>query len=208
VTISVNGTHDSEHGHPLDLTTIAFAESRRDDRPGYDEREVDAFVERCRADFDRLNQRVETLEAEAAEFRGRSQDEIVLESISILTTAQQTADTTVKNADEYSGRIMAEARDLFEESRIRANQIVDKAQHTAAETVHAATTTNAELQRHQIYLQAVRESMRIQLVATLESVRNHVLAEFEPAGLVEPSAPVEPAGPVEPDVPSPPHGSD
>ena len=55
----------------------------------------------------------------------RRDDDIVLQSVSILTTAQQTADTTVKNADDYSGRIMSEARSMYEEARQRAKIIVD-----------------------------------------------------------------------------------
>lgn len=69
----------------------------------------------------------------------------VLRSVSVLAQAQRTADTTVAQADEYSARVMGEARSMYENARLRAAEMVDPAHHEAS---RAAETTDLERGDH------------------------------------------------------------
>src|SRR5512132_3466051 len=102
-------TFGGENGRltAADLQAVTFHETRGLGK-GYDEDEVDAFIDRCSEQVQALAHRIQELEEQNTKLADpeRRDDDIVLQSVSILTTAQQTADTTVKNADDYSGRIM------------------------------------------------------------------------------------------------------
>jgi DivIVA domain-containing protein len=106
-----------------DLQTVRFQESQGFGR-GYDEAEVDAFIARCASEFQRLTKRVDELEAQASTLatKGATDGYIATQSATILSVAQQTADVTVKNADEYSVRVMTEARTMYSPLRQSTRQ--------------------------------------------------------------------------------------
>ena len=64
------------------------------------------------------------MQSQIAELQERidrdSRSNEVAQAISVLITAQQTADKTVAQADGYSAKVMAEARDLYEDTRKNA----------------------------------------------------------------------------------------
>ena len=127
---------------PLDLGQVSFSKTSAFGGRGYDEQEVDAFVATVTHELDRLRSRVKELEAEAGELRAaapRSDADVVAQSLSILTNAQQAADTAVASADEYSGRVIAEARQAYNDASQRSQEIMDEAQRAASTTSRPST---------------------------------------------------------------------
>src|SRR5690349_9209455 len=92
-----------------DLQKVTFASSKAFGH-GYEQHGVDSFVSRCAAVVDHLRNQLRQQEQELADLRARverdSRSNEVQHAISVLSTAQQTADRTVAQADEYSTRVM------------------------------------------------------------------------------------------------------
>ena len=173
---------DQENGvgaDPLDLNHVRFSETTAFGGRGYDEQEVDAFVATVTHELDRLRSRVKVLEAEleVLEATPRADADVVAQSLSILATAQQAADTTVASADEYSGRVIAEARPAYNDASQRAQEIMEEAQRAA----EVASATQSELDKRTVYLAALHDSVKVQLTTTLEAILDHVTAEYEKA---------------------------
>ncbi len=181
-------TFGGENGRltAADLQAVTFHETRGLGK-GYDEDEVDAFIDRCSAQVQALANRIRELEEENTKLADpqRRDENIVLQSVSILTTAQQTADSTVKNADEYSGRIMSEARSMHEQARQRAKIIVDEAHRLASEASETAALRHDELERQTVYLRVLRDSTQVQVEQFLKGLLDHVTAEY---GRADPAA--------------------
>jgi DivIVA domain-containing protein len=173
------GGQESVGADPLDLGHVSFSEAKAFGGRGYDEQEVDAFVATVTHELDRLRRRVRELEAEAAELREatRSEADVVAQSLDILTSAQQAADTAMASADEYSGRVIAEARQVYDDASQRAQEITDEAQRAA----ELAAATQSELDKRTIYLAALHDSVKVQLTTTLEAILDHVASEYEKA---------------------------
>ena len=169
-----------------DLQAVTFHETRGLSR-GYDQDEVDAFIDRCAEQIQTLTDRIARLEEEdttrAAAPRG--DDDVVLQSVSILTTAQQTADSTVKGADEYSARVMSEARSMHEEARLKAATIVDEAHRLASAAAEQAAAEQGELERQTMYLRVLRQSSHVQVENFLRGLLDHVTTEY---GRADPAA--------------------
>jgi hypothetical protein len=140
---------------------------------------VDAFVATVTHELDRLRSRVKEVEAEAGELRAavpRGGADVVAQSLSILTSAQQAADTAVASADEYSGRVIAEARQAYNHASQRAQEIMDEA---AGGRTRPAT--QSELDKRTVYLAALHDSVKVQLTSTLEAILDHVTSEYQKA---------------------------
>ena len=121
-------------------------------------------------------------------------------AISVLTSAQQTADRTVAQADDYSARVMSEARDLFEDARRNSatleQETEEKARHVyedalsraatleretkdkLAELTLSAKTAQQELDTQTAYLRTLRDASRTQIEAFLEGLLDHVAEEY------------------------------
>jgi len=165
---------------PVDLSQVSFSETKAFGGRGYDEQEVDAFVATVTHELDRLRSRVKELEAEAGELRAavpRGGADVVEQSLSILTSAQQAADTAVASADEYSGRVIAEARQAYNNASQRAQEIMDEAERAA----ELASATQSELDKRTVYLAALHDSVKVQLTSTLEAILDHVTSEYQKA---------------------------
>ena len=165
---------------PVDLGQVSFSETKAFGGRGYDEQEVDAFVATVTHELDRLRSRVKELEAEAGELRAavpRGGADVVEQSLSILTSAQQAADTAVASADEYSGRVIAEARQAYNDASQRAQEIMDEAERAA----ELASATQSELDKRTVYLAALHDSVKVQLTSTLEAILDHVTSEYQKA---------------------------
>jgi BMFP domain-containing protein YqiC len=120
----------------------------------------------------------------------------VKHAISVLTTAQQTADKTVEQADAYSAKVMSEARDLYEDARRNAatleQETEDKARHVyedalgrvaaleresadkVAQLTLSAATAQKELESQTAYLRTLRDSTRVQMESFLEGLLDHL----------------------------------
>jgi DivIVA domain-containing protein len=164
---------------PADLQTVRFQESKGFGR-GYDETEVDAFVARCAAEMQRLTKRVEELEAQAGALAQQvpTDEYIAMQSASILSVAQQTAETTMKNADAYSARVMAEARAMYDDARRKSTAMLDDAHRLATEAIDQATERHEEIERQTVYLRALRDSTQVQVQTFLSGLLDHVTNEY------------------------------
>jgi DivIVA domain-containing protein len=162
-----------------DLQTVRFQESKGFGR-GYDEAEVDAFVARCASELQRLTKRVDELEAQASTLatKGPADGYIATQSATILSVAQQTADTTVKNADEYSARVMAEARTMYDDARRKSSKMLDDAHRLAADAIDQANERHEEVERQTVYLRALRDSTKVQVETFLSGLLDHVTSEY------------------------------
>src|SRR5947209_5231479 len=97
---------------------------------GYEQNEVDAFVDKCAAWIDWFNQQLHGAQRDLARLTRQVADsggDQVQQAIQVLTNAQQTADTTVRQADQYSLRVMSEAKQLYEEARLRTASLEQEA---------------------------------------------------------------------------------
>ena len=207
---------DATAGMPDDitgatLTSAAFSPAKGFSRGGYDAQEVDRFLRLGAAAVDRLNgrlvaaeQRLREAGAQIQELRDRierdSRTNEVQHAISVLTTAQITADSTVAQADEYSARVMTEARDLYDDARrdaaVLQQETEDKSravyedalqrvadverenQQRLAQLTLAAVSAQNELDEQTTYLRTLRDAASIQMQKFLEGMLDHVAEEY------------------------------
>lgn len=207
MTDSTSGLRNLDAVTGADLQTVTFANSKGFGR-GYDQHEVDSFVVRCAQLVDRLRARMDEVaagyQAQIAELSERierdSRSNEVAQAMSVLITAQQTADKTVGQADEYSAKVMAEARELYEDTRKNAatleQETEDKARHVYEEALSRAEaiereandrvarvnlnseSVQAELDQQTAYLRTLRDTSRIQIQSFLEGLLDHVAEEY------------------------------
>jgi DivIVA domain-containing protein len=186
---------------PADVREVRFARSTIL-HPGYNDTEVDRFL-------DRVGEELARLHAEKAELRDRVQalraqvgDEQPREAptahaVSLLAVAQQTADQYVAEAESFSRVMVSEAQQQYEEQMQTAREKVGamiQAAHEAAARIVADgggpapggdARTAEELQEQVAYLQAFGQACRTQLRAYLEVL----LADVEQAwGRSDPAA--------------------
>ncbi len=193
------------------LVTTTFATTRGLSRTGYDPHEVDAFLVRTASSVDGLISRLTAAErqladaqAEIARLRDRidrdSRTAEVQQAVSVLTSAQITADATVANADEYSARVMTEAQELYEETRRNA-AILEQETQDKAKAVYedallrvedferenagrlAQLTVDTDIAQREVdeqtaYLKTLRDAARTQLEIFLEGMLDHVAEAY------------------------------
>lgn len=207
MTDSTSGLRNLDEVTGADLQTVTFATSKGFGR-GYDQHEVDSFVVRCAQLVDRLRARMDEVVAgyqtQVTELQERidrdSRSNEVAQAMSVLITAQQTADKTVAQADGYSAKVMAEARELYEDTRKNAatleQETEDKARHVYEEALSRAEaiereaaervermnlnseSVQAELDQQTAYLRTLRDTSRIQIQTFLEGLLDHVAEEY------------------------------
>ena len=114
---------------------------------GYEQGEVDSFLERCVGWIEWLNEQLKASEQRNAELQAQVASSTggaeVQQAISIFTGAQQAADTTVRQADNYSATVMAEAKEFYEETRRRTAALEEQAE-TTTKRLWAEVTARAE----------------------------------------------------------------
>jgi DivIVA domain-containing protein len=207
MTDATSGSRTQNAVTGAELQTVTFSTSKGFGR-GYDQHEVDSFVVRCAAAVDQLRAQLRDQDAGHRAEIARLQDRIdrdsrsneVAHAISVLTTAQQTADKTVAQADDYSARVMTEARDLYEDARRNAatleQETEEKAKHVyedalrrsetlqretdekVAQLTLSAVTAQQELDAQTAYLRTLRDATRTQMEAFLEGLLDHVADEY------------------------------
>lgn len=154
---------------PADVHNVLFSRAGLG-RRGYDEVEVDVFLERVQQELQQLIAEKADLRDEISRLRSAaasapatsraapavrgaaappadgalSQEEANLQAVRLLAAAQQTADLYVADAEKYSQRLTVDARDhseaMLEEAREAARTMVREAERLA----HEAGTRSAE----------------------------------------------------------------
>ncbi|MGY1639919.1 DivIVA domain-containing protein [Geodermatophilus sp. SYSU D00703] len=212
---SAQGPREKRRLSPGDVRVVDFPRGTML-RPGYNDVEVDRFL-------DRVAEELAALHAEKAELR----DELNVlreqvagaaaveppseQAVRILATAQQTADSYVAEAEDFSRQMTADARSQYEEAlrraRESAGEIIQAAQEAASRMVSAGgggqpasaepgeRATTQDLEDQVAYLKAFAQACRVQLRAYLEALLADVETEWgraDPASLQQ----MPPRGPV------------
>jgi len=175
---------------PADLQSLRFTRGSML-HPGYVESEVDRVLNRLAEELGRLI-------AEKAELRDHVRalqaqvDGVVIpdppseQAVRILSSAQQTADNYVAEAEEFSRQVTSEARAEYEErireARENAGAIIQAAQEAAARLVPAGADvggrTIEELEEQVAYLKAFGQACRVQLRSYLEALISDIETEW------------------------------
>lgn len=205
MTIENHGIGDGERRlTPSDVHAVRFTRASVL-HPGYVHTEVDRFL-------NRVTQEMARLTAEKAELRDQvhglqaqldgaaATPPPSEQAVRILSSAQQTADAYVAEAEDFSRQMTMEARSQYEEqvriARENAGAILQAAQEAAAKiggqgAPQAPLPETQELQEQIAYLRAFGQATRVQLRAYLEALLQDVENEWgraHPAAL--PQAPL------------------
>ena len=197
---------------PSDVHHVLFARAGLG-RRGYDELEVDGFLERVQQELTRLISEKADLRDEIARLKsqlaqagsaapaadgGLSKDEANLQAVRLLAAAQQTADVYVADAEKYSQRLTIDAREhseqMLDEARRAAQTMLAEAERVArdsasrtieGELVNTSGPSKEELDQQVAYLKTFGQVVRVQLRAYLEALLRDVEDEW---GRADPDA--------------------
>jgi DivIVA domain-containing protein len=203
MTTEQNATTNEDRGlTPADLHNVRFTRASMM-RPGYVESEVDRVLARVAEELGRLYAEKAALRDQVRSLQAQVEGIVIPEApseqaVRILSSAQQTADNYVAEAEEFSRQVTHDARVEYEEitreARETAGAILQAAQE-AAGTLSASPGTGSgddggrtveELQEQIAYLRTFGQSVRVQLRSYLEALIGDVEAEWgraDPAGL-------------------------
>jgi DivIVA domain-containing protein len=204
-----NGSGNEDRGlNPADLRNLRFTRASML-RPGYVEGEVDRVMSRVAEELDRHFAEKAALRDEVRALRAALDGAPVHEApsdqaVRILSSAQQTADAYVAEAEEFSRQMTSEARTVYEEevraARENAGAIIQAAQEAAAKLAGPAPAgadtpgrSVEELEEQVAYLKAFGSAVRVQLRSYLEALITDVESEW---GRADPAA--LPQGPPRP----------
>jgi DivIVA domain-containing protein len=185
---------------PADLQNVRFTRASML-RPGYVDTEVDRVLSRVAEELGRLYAEKAALRDQVRSLQAQVDGIVVPEApsdqaVRILSSAQQTADNYVAEAEEFSRQVTHDARVEYEEmtreARETAGAIIQAAQEAAAKIGPASAVpgddggrTVEELQEQITYLRTFGQSVRVQLRSYLEALITDVEAEW---GRADPSA--------------------
>jgi DivIVA domain-containing protein len=177
-------------------------------RPGYSDVEVDRFLHRLADEVARLHAEKAKLRDEVRALHEQLAGAAVApeppsdQAVRILATAQQTADSYVAEAEDFSRQLTSDARAQYEEqlrlARENAGAIIHAAHETAARmtaggrarAADGSEPSTEELEEQVAYLRAFGQACRTQLRAYLEALLADVETEW---GRADPGAlPVRP----------------
>jgi DivIVA domain-containing protein len=192
---------------PADLQHLRFTRASML-RPGYVDSEVDRVLSRVAEELGRLYAEKAALRDQVRSLQAQVEGVVIPEppseqAVRILSTAQQTADNYVAEAEEFSRQVTSEARATYEEeirqARENAGAIIQAAQEAAAKISGGAAGADTgarsmeELQEQVAYLKAFGQATRTQLRSYLEALLSDVETEW---GRADPAA--LPQGPLRP----------
>jgi DivIVA domain-containing protein len=185
---------------PADLHNVRFTRASML-HPGYVENEVDRVLARVAEELGRLYSEKAALRDQVRSLQAQLDGVVVPEApseqaVRILSTAQQTADNYVAEAEEFSRQVTSEARAEYEElvrrARENAGAIIQAAQEAAAKMggevpagADVPTRSVAELEEQVAYLKAFGQACRVQLRSYLEALLSDVETEW---GRADPAA--------------------
>jgi cell division septum initiation protein DivIVA len=162
-------------------------------RPGYVDTEVDRVMSRVAEELARHIAEKAELRDEVRALRAHIEGTPVPvapseQAVRILSSAQQTADAYVAEAEEFSRQMTSEARAVYEEevrqARENAGAIIQAAQEAAAKMTGGAAGADAgarsmeELEEQVAYLKAFGQACRVQLRSYLEALLSDVEKEW------------------------------
>jgi DivIVA domain-containing protein len=201
MTIDHDESANGERGlTPADLHNVRFTRASML-RPGYVDSEVDRVLSRVAEELGRLYAEKAALRDQVRSLQAQVDGVVMPEApseqaVRILSSAQQTADNYVAEAEEFSRQITSEARSTYEEevrqARENAGAIIQAAQEAAAKIsggVPGGDTTGQrsveELQEQVAYLNAFGKATRTQLRSYLEALLGDIETEW---GRADPAA--------------------
>jgi DivIVA domain-containing protein len=190
---------------PADVQNVRFSRAPML-HPGYNDAEVDRFRVRMAEELARqqaeeagLRDRVRALQEQVAALQEQVAGASAVEppseqAVRILATAQQTADSYVAEAEDFSRQMTADGRAQYEEqvrrARENAGAIIQAAQEAAARMVAGGggqpapagdggeRSTTQELEEQVAYLKAFAQACRVQLRSYLEALLTDVETEW------------------------------
>jgi DivIVA domain-containing protein len=194
MTSAPNGSGNDERGlNPADLHNVRFTRASML-RPGYVDTEVDRAMSRAAEELARHIAEKAQLRDELRALQAHVEGTPVHvppseQAVRILSSAQQTADAYVAEAEEFSRQMTSEARAVYEEevreARENAGAIIQAAQEAAAKVRHGAPVGGAtgersveELQEQVAYLKTFGQAVRVQLRSYLEALISDVETEW------------------------------
>jgi DivIVA domain-containing protein len=176
---------------PADLQNVRFTRASML-RPGYVDTEVDRVLSRVAEELGRLYAEKAALRDQVRSLQAQV-DGIVFpeapsdQAVRILSSAQQTADNYVAEAEEFSRQVTHDARVEYEEmtreARETAGAILQAAQEATAKMGPATASPGGERNLEQLeeqvaYLRAFGQACRTQLRAYLEALLTDVETEW------------------------------
>jgi DivIVA domain-containing protein len=176
---------------PADLQNVRFTRGSMM-RPGYVDTEVDRVLSRVAEELGRLYAEKAALRDQVRSLQAQVDGVVIPEApseqaVRILSSAQQTADNYVAEAEEFSRQVTHDARveyeELTREARETAGAILQAAQEAAAKIGPAAASPGdernlAQLEEQVAYLKAFGQACRTQLRAYLEALLTDVETEW------------------------------
>src|SRR5829696_3819241 len=198
---SVQESGDEERGlNPADVQNVRFTRASML-RPGYVDTEVDRVMSRVAEELARHIAEKAALRDEVRALRAHVEGTPAPvapseQAVRILSTAQQTADAYVAEAEEFSRQMTSEARAVYEEevrqARENAGAIMQAAQEAAAKmggggpaAADPDRRSVEELQQQVAYLKTFGQAVRVQLRSYLEALISDVETEW---GRADPAA--------------------
>jgi DivIVA domain-containing protein len=206
MTSAPNGPGNEDRGlKPADLQNVRFTRASML-RPGYVDTEVDRAMSRVAEELARHIAEKAALRDEVRALRAHVEGTPAPvapsdQAVRILSSAQQTADAYVAEAEEFSRQMTSEARTVYEEevrlARENAGAILQAAQEAAARitpgAVEGGVRDMEQLEEQVAYLKAFGQAVRVQLRSYLEALISDVETEW---GRADPS--LLPQGPSAP----------
>jgi cell division initiation protein len=108
----------------------------------------------------------------------RGQARLNIDAVNILSRAQQTADAQIAEAEDYARRLVAQARQQYEEILEEAQRRAEAAASQAVEVYRSSSrvqsTEAEELERRIAYLRTFTEVTQVQLRAVLDGLSDQV----------------------------------
>jgi DivIVA domain-containing protein len=207
--------HQEESGRrltPADVHNVRFPRAPMM-RPGYSDTQVDALLGRVAEEMSRLIEEKAALREQVRRLQEQANGVVPPEppseqALRIISVAQQTADSYVAEAEEFSRQVTSEARSLYDEqvrlARENAGAILQAAQEAAAKLtggggggvrsgdarVSTGDRSVEELQEQVAYLKAFGQACRVQLRSYLEALLSDIESEWgraDPALLPAPA---------------------
>jgi DivIVA domain-containing protein len=194
MTTDQNVPEPNERGlTPADLHNVRFTRGTML-HPGYVDSEVDRVLSRVAEELGRLYAEKAALRDQVRSLQAQVDGVVIPEppseqAVRILSSAQQTADNYVAEAEEFSRQVTHDARTEYEEqvtaARAKAGAIIQAAQEAAARIAGGASGGDAagqrsleELQEQVAYLKAFGQACRVQLRSYLEALLSDVENEW------------------------------